>query len=121
MQQGPHPSSRPYLHFLKLDMADMITKGYSVVLPYELVKDIHNLRISPMGAIPQCERQPQTIVNYSFSGINQKAHRGAPPEAMQFGHALERVLWKVVTADPTQGPLYLLKIDLLDGLPCGPW
>ena len=33
---------------------------------------------------------------------------------MQFGHALEQVLWKVVTADPAQGPLYLLKIDLSD-------
>ena len=34
---------------------------------------------------------------------------------MQFGRALEWVLRKVATADPTQGPLYLLKIDLLDG------
>ena len=42
-------------------------------------------------------------------------HQGAPPEAMQFGRALERVLRKVATADPTQGLLYLLKIDLSDG------
>ena len=34
---------------------------------------------------------------------------------MQFGCALERVLRKVATADPAQDPLYLLKIDLLDG------
>ena len=114
MQRGPHPSTRPYLHFLESDMANMITKGYWVVLPYDLVKDIPNLRISPMGAIPQHERRPRTIVNYSFSGINQEAHRGAPPEAMQFGHALERVLQKVATADTAQGPLYLLKINLLD-------
>ena len=115
MQRGPHPSTRPYLHFLESDMADMITKGYWVVLPYDLVKDIPNLRISPMGAVPQRERQPRTIVDYSFSGINQEAHRGAPPEAMQFCRALERVLRKVATADTAQGPLYLLKIDLSDG------
>ena len=115
MQRGPHPSTRPYLHFLESDMADMITKGYWVVLPYDLVKDIPNLRISPMGAVPQRERRPWTIVDYSFSGINQEAHRGAPPEAMQFGCALEWVLQKVATADPTQGPPYLLKIDLSDG------
>ena len=66
-------------------------------------------------AIPQCERRPRTIIDYSFSGINQEAHQGAPPEAMQFGCALERVLQKVATADTTQGPLYLLKIDLSDG------
>ena len=85
MRRGPHPSTRPYLHFLELIMADMITKGYWVVLPYEMVKDIPNLRISPMGAVPQCERRPRTIVDYSFSGINQEAHRGAPPDAMQIG------------------------------------
>ena len=33
---------------------------------------------------------------------------------MQFGCALEWVLRKVATADPTQSPLYLLKIDLSD-------
>ena len=115
MQRGPHPSTRPYLHFLESDMADMITKGYWVVLPYKLVKDIPNLRISPMGAVPQRERRPRIIVDYSFSGINQETHRGAPPEAMQFGRALERVLRKVATADTAQGPLYLLKIDLSDG------
>ena len=115
MQRGPHLSTRPYLHFLELDMADMITKGYWVVLPYELVKDIPNLCISPMGAVPQCERQPRTIVDYSFYGINQEAHQGAPPKAMQFGHALERVLRKVATTNPAQGPLYLLKINLSDG------
>ena len=37
---------------------------------------------------------------------------------MQFGCALERVLWKVAMANPTQGPLYLLKIDLSDGFYC---
>ena len=74
MQWGPHLSTRPYLHFLKLGMADMITKGYWVVLPYDLVKDIPNLHISPMGAVPKLERQPQTIVDNSFSGINQGAH-----------------------------------------------
>ena len=37
---------------------------------------------------------------------------------MQFGRALERVLRKVAMADPAQGPLYLLKIDLSDGFYC---
>ena len=137
MQRGPHPSTRPYLHFLESGMADMITKGYWVVLPYNLVKDIPNLCISPMGAVPQCERQPRTIVNYSFFGINQEAHQGAPPEAMQFGCALEWVLRKMATAYPAQGPLYPAQDRSLRrflpcpspcarcshagcGLPCGP-
>jgi hypothetical protein len=34
---------------------------------------------------------------------------------MQFGKALERILRKIVEADPVHGPVYLLKIDIADG------
>ena len=52
MQRGLHPSTAPYLHFVEDDMADMICKGYWIVLPYHLVRHLPNLRISPMGAGP---------------------------------------------------------------------
>ena len=115
IQRGPHPSTAPYLHFLENDMADMIRKGYWIVLPYHLVRHLPNLRISPMGAVPQCERRPRIIVDYSFSSVNQEADRGAPPEAMQFGRALNRVLHRIATADPADGPVYLSKLDISDG------
>ena len=67
MQRGPHPSTALYLHFLENDMADMIRKGYWVFLPYHLVRHLPNLRISPMGAIPQCEHRRHIIVDYIFS------------------------------------------------------
>ena len=115
MQRGPHPSTAPYLHFVEDDMADMIRKGYWVVLPYHLVRHLPNLRISPMGAVPQHERRPRIIVDYSFSNVNQEVDKGAPPEAMQLGRALNRVLHRIATADPADGPVYLMKLDLSDG------
>ena len=115
MQRGPHPSTAPYLHFVEEDMADMIRKGYWVVLPYHLVRHLPNLRISPMGAVPQRERRPRIIVDYSFSNVNQEVAKGAPPEAMQLGRALNRILYRIVTADPAEGPVYLMKLDLADG------
>ena len=115
MQRGPHPSTAPYLHFVEEDMADMIRKGYWVVLPYHLVRHLPNLRISPMGAVPQRERRPRIIVDYSFSNVNQEAAKGAPPEAMQLGRALNRILYRIVTADPAEGPVYLMKLDLANG------
>ena len=115
MQRGLHPSTAPYLHFLENDMADMIRKGYWVVLPYHLVRHLPNLQISPMGAMPQCECRPHIIVDYSFSSVNQEADKGAPHEAMQFGWALNRVLHRIVTADPPDSPVYLLRLDLSDG------
>ena len=96
-------------------MADMICKGYWIVLPYHLVRHLPKLRISPMGAVPQRERRPRIIVDYSFSNVNQEAAKGAPPEAMQLGRALNRILYRIVTADPAEGPVYLMKLDLADG------
>ena len=43
------------------------------------------------------------------------AARLAPPEAMQFGKALQCVLAKVVHADPYYGPVSMGKIDIADG------
>ena len=55
-----------------------------------------------MGAVPQCERRPHIIVDYSFSSVNQEAEKGAPHEAMQFGRALNRVLHRIATTVPIE-------------------
>ena len=68
-----------------------------------------------MGVVPQRERRPRTIVDYSFSGINQEAAQGAPAEAMQFGKALNHILQRILAANPWYGPTYMLKLDLSDG------
>jgi hypothetical protein len=69
-------------------MADMIDKNQWIVLPYEQVQDLPNLRVSPIGVVPQRDRRPRTIVDYSYSGVNQETCPIAPTEAMQFGTAL---------------------------------
>jgi hypothetical protein len=55
------------------------------------------------------------IVDYSFSEVNAETVQLAPPEAMQFGRALQRVISQVVRADPRYGDVYLAKIDIADG------
>jgi hypothetical protein len=39
----------------------------------------------------------------------------APNEAMQFGRALERLLFRIRHANPRYGPVYMNKIDISDG------
>ncbi|EJK61126.1 hypothetical protein THAOC_18432, partial [Thalassiosira oceanica] len=39
----------------------------------------------------------------------------AAMEAMQFGHALDRILREILLADPAHGPVQLLKVDISDG------
>jgi hypothetical protein len=36
-------------------------------------------------------------------------------ESMHFGHALDHLVWSIVHADPTYGPVFLSKTDLKDG------
>jgi hypothetical protein len=96
-------------------MADFVEKGYWVVLPYSKVAHLPQLRVSPLGSVPQVNRRPRLIVDLTYSGVNDATVNLVPREAMQFGHALRRVLYKVRRANPKFGPVYLHKIDIADG------
>ena len=113
--RGPHKSSFEHLDFLRDDMADMVDKGFWTVLPYDLVAATPGLRLSPIGVVPQRNRRPRPIVDYTYSGVNQVTQPNAPQDAMQFGRTLERVLRKILLADPAKGRVFLIKVDLADG------
>ena len=113
--RGPHKSAYEFQEFLRAEMADMVRKSIWTVLPYSKVKHIPSLRIAPIGVVPQNERRPRPIVDYSFYDLNAETLKLSPPEAMQFGRALERIITQVVRADPRYGPVRFIKIDLADG------
>jgi hypothetical protein len=115
VRRGPHKSCLSHLDFIRTEMLDFVKKGYWVVLPYRLVKDLTHLRLSPLGVVPQRERRPRLIVDYTFNGVNEDTLRMMPSEAMQFGRALERVLYSIHHASPHFGPVYISKTDLADG------
>jgi hypothetical protein len=73
-----------------------------------------------MGCIPQHDRRPHTIVDYTFFGLNDDMVPIAPQDAMQFGNALPRLLCHVVllVADPSHGLVQLIKVDIADGFYC---
>ena len=113
--RGPHKSSDGERAFVAREMLDFCRQGYWVVLPYEVVVDWPNLRISLLGFVPQRDRRPRLIVDYTFSGPNQDTLQSAPREAMQFGRALQRVFTTPVHADARYGPVHMAKIDVADG------
>ena len=113
--RGPHQSSFQHIDFLRDELADMVARATWIVLPYSRLRHLPNLRISPMGVVPQHERRPRPIVDYTFSGVNQETILLAPREAMQFGRALERIIAQVVHSNPRFGPVRFLKIDIADG------
>lgn len=68
-----------------------------------------------MGVIPQYDYQLHTIVDYFYSGINDNTVHQASHEAMQFGCVLECLLHCIHVAPLEHGPIFLLKMDLVDG------
>jgi hypothetical protein len=115
VERGPHASSYQHVDFLGEEFAQMESKGHWVLLPFNKVRHLPALHVSPMGVVPQAERRPRTIVDYTLSGVNQRTVKGAPAEAMQFGRALLRILHSVVYAEPGHGLVFMFKLDIADG------
>jgi hypothetical protein len=65
--------------------------------------------------VPQRDRRPRTISDYTFFGLDHETIPVSPLECMQFGRALWRILRHVKSANPHHGPIYLSKIDIADG------
>ena len=104
-----------HLEFLHGEFEDMMAKAQWVVLPASEVRHLPGLRISPPGVVPQRDHRPCWIVNYTWSEVNQETLPLAAVEAMQFGHALDRLLREILLADPAHGPVQMMKVDLSDG------
>ena len=115
LNRGPHKSCFEHLDFLKEEFVDMISKGQWLVLPASAVMDLPGLRVSPPGVVPQRDRRPRWICDYSWWGVNDDTLPLAPMEAMQFGHALDRILREILLANPAFGPVRLMKVDISDG------
>ena len=115
LHRGPHESCHDHISFLHEEFIDMISKGQWLVLPYSSVKNLPGLWLSPPGVVPQRNRRPRWICDYSWSGINSDTLLLAAKESMQFGHALDRILREILLADPAHGPPHLIKIDISDG------
>jgi len=115
LSRGPHKSAKENIQFLREEFAAMIQKGQWVILPARLLEDEEELRLSPLGVVPQRDRRPRTICDYTYFAVNADTFEWAPQSAMQFGKALPRILWRIHHSNPRHGPVHIAKIDLSDG------
>jgi hypothetical protein len=113
--RGPHASSHDYIDYLHEEFVDMINKDQRMVLPYLAVRHLLGLHISPPGVVPQWERCPRWIVDYSWWNVNQETLPLAAIKAMQFGHALDCILREILLANPRLGPIALMKLNINNG------
>jgi len=114
--RGTHPSARrQYADFILAEMFDYAQMGFWLVLPYSALRGHPRLKIAPAGVVPQRERRPRPIMDYTFNEVNQASVPLAPFHAMQFGSAFQRLLQRLAYCNPSFGPPVMAKIDLADG------
>lgn len=82
LHRGPHKSCHEYVDFLREEFTDMIAKGQWVVLPASVAQTLPGLRLSPPGVVPQRDRRPRWIGDYSWWGVNSDTLPLAAREAM---------------------------------------
>ena len=115
LARGAHQSAKTHKVFVREEMGEYIQDGHWLVLPYHMVKDLPNLHLSPLGVKEERDRRPRLVVDHTFYEINDNTQVLVPLEAMQFGGALERLLYRIRHADPAHGPVYICKFDISDG------
>ena len=100
-------------------MAGFMDDRFWMVLPYELLKDHPELMIWPAAIKDERDRKPRLLCDHSWDwgwpSLNDTTLPHAPPEAMQFGGTLKRIMTHTRRANPKFGPPRLGKTDCKDG------
>ena len=119
IKRGCHYSANEHADFIREEMADFIEDKFWMVLPYQLVRHFENIMFSPGAIKEERERKPRFLCDHSWDwgwpSVNSSTKAHAPPEAMQFGWALPRILYAIRHANPKFGPTRLSKQDVKDG------
>lgn len=113
-RNGSHHSCQADIPFVLQELIDFASKGFWVIMSYDDVKDMIELRLSPIGLVPQRDRRSRIVVDYTFHGVND-ATADVACNSMQLGLALQRILQRIYDSDPANGPGYMIKVDISDG------
>jgi hypothetical protein len=95
-------------------MYEYVRAGYWLVLPYSALRGHPLLKIAPAGVVPQRERRPRPIMDYSYNHVNKHSLDIAPTRTMQFGFCLQRLLQHLAYSNPAFGPPLMAKLNLAD-------
>ena len=120
IERGCHKSANEHAEFLREELSEFVESKYWVVLPYQTVRSLEHLMLSPAAVKEERERKPRLLCDHSWPwagwpSINDSTIPHAPPEAMQFGRTLQRVCREVRHANPKFGPVRASKYDIKDG------
>lgn len=115
VEKGCNRSAEFHRDFIAEEMVEFGESGFWTILPYDRVRHLPGLRLSPAQIKEERDRKPRFISDHKSWGANAHTLKIAPPEAMQFGGALYRLAYHIRHADPAHGPVYIAKFDIKDG------
>ncbi len=115
MERGCHKLASDHADFPRDELVDFIENKFWLVSPYRSVRNLQALQLSPAAVKEECDRCPRVMCDHAFSPINETTLQHAPPEAMQFGGTLHRIMRAMHRANPKHGPVRLAKHDIKDG------
>jgi len=81
---GFHKLAEMHKEFILEEMADFIEKGFWVVLPYSIAKDLPNSAYSPLETKEERNHRAHLVVDHSRFLINELTKAYLYPEVMQF-------------------------------------
>jgi hypothetical protein len=101
--------------FLQEEYLDFCKKGFWMLLSHDAVRPLPHLRLSLLGVVPQREKRPYVVLDYSYYSINAETAKMSAAESIQFRKA-NKSLWDQLTwAHPKWGRCPKYKIDISDG------
>jgi hypothetical protein len=129
INRGPHQSAlepEAIAHF-KVEVRDKVEKGQARVVIWDDIKSNHphQLKVSPMVAIPHKSQAYRSILNLSFAlrlkdwgiitSVNDTTEKWAPCRVIdQLGHSLKQIIHVFAEAD-NFAMVLMAKWDIQDG------
>ena len=112
IQYVAHSSATKETTFARKELQEQAQAGHIALFPLRAVRHLPKLWLSPLAAIPQRDRKPRLIYDFSWSGLNEAVTQVAHKEAMRFGKSLYRVIYCILNTSPKLDPTFLNKVDL---------
>ena len=130
IDRGNHPTARTAqaTTALRLEIKEKVEQGYARIVSWHDIKNKppHNLKISPLAAIPHKSRAYRAILDLSYQmkiagqplpSINDNCDKDLAPQITmkELGKVLPRLIAAIANASYEEGPIQLAKLDIKDG------
>jgi hypothetical protein len=131
VEKGPHSSAleADAIKQIQLEAREKEKQGFAKIYKWKWLKEHLSqhpqLKLSPLAMIPHKSRKYRAILDLSYClwvagyllpSVNDATKQCAPEEAIaQIGTVLPRIIEALARADPNNGPVMMMKVDLKDG------